>query len=79
MIATLSPPESWIAVDSDRRWQFMTPPSIGIGHQVRVIIRALSRNIASRFATFADVPYHDPLSRQQWEQLWEETPRIPAD
>jgi len=26
---------------------------------------------SGRFADFAGVPYHNPLRRQQWEELWE--------
>jgi hypothetical protein len=44
-------------------------------YQLRVLIRAASCKIERQFATFADVPYHDPLSRQQWEQLWRAEPQ----
>jgi hypothetical protein len=42
-----------------------------MGYRLRQAMRALYDLIESRFAAFAGVPYEDPLSRQQWEQLWE--------
>lgn len=44
---------------------------VGHGYQVRAAIRAIGVQIERRFAAFAGVPYQDPLSREQWEQLWE--------
>jgi len=57
-----SPVEDSLAVDSRRQLRFMTPTLVGIGYQLRVLIRALSCKIDRHFATFADLPYHDPLS-----------------
>jgi hypothetical protein len=31
--------------------------------------------VARGFAEFARVPYQNPLSRQQWEELWEAEPK----
>jgi hypothetical protein len=70
MIAIDSPAEDSVAVDSRRQLQSMTPTFVALVYQLRVLIRAASCKIEHQFATFADVPYHDPLSRQQWEQLW---------
>jgi hypothetical protein len=36
-----------------------------------VCIRTVSDLIERHFAVFADVPYQNPDSRQQWEELWE--------
>jgi hypothetical protein len=71
MIATFNRAEDAITVDSRRELQFMTPTFVGIGYQLRALIRAGSCKIQRHFAAFADVPFHDPLSRQRWEQLWE--------
>jgi hypothetical protein len=70
MIASFSPAEDSIAVDSQGQLQFVTPTLIHIGYQLGVLIRAVSCKIERHFATFADVPYYDPISRQEWEQLW---------
>jgi hypothetical protein len=60
-----------LTIDSRRQLQFMAPAFVDMGDRLRVLIRAVSCNLERRFATFADVPYQEPLSRQQWEQLWE--------
>jgi hypothetical protein len=38
---------------------------------VRTGIRTVTDLMERRFAEFAGVPYQNPLSRQQWEELWE--------
>jgi hypothetical protein len=48
----------------------MTTTFVAFRYQLRGLMRAANCKIERQFATFADVPYHDPLSRQQWEQLW---------
>jgi hypothetical protein len=68
MIAIFSPAKDSVTVDSRR--QLMTPTFVALRYRLRVLISAASCKIERQFATFADVPYHDPLSRQQWEQLW---------
>jgi len=75
MIAIFSPAEDSLAVDSRRLLQFMTPIFVAIGYPLGVLIRVASSKIERQFATFADVPYHDRLSRQQWEQLWRAEPK----
>ncbi len=70
MIANFSPGRSSLAVDSRRLLQFTTAIFVVIGHQLGVLVRIASSNLERRFAIFADVPYHDCLGRQQWEQLW---------
>lgn len=70
MIAIASTAEDSVAVDSRQQLQSMKPTLVALVYQLRVLIRAASCKIEYQFATFADVPYHGPLSRQQWEQLW---------
>lgn len=36
-----------------------------------VAMHAWSDLIGRRFAGFAGLPYHSPVSRQLWEELWE--------
>jgi hypothetical protein len=74
MIAIFSPAEGSITVESRRKWQFMPPTFVDIGYQLRVLICAVNCRVERHFATFADVPYHDPLGRQQLEQLWKTDP-----
>ena len=75
MIAIASPAEDSLAVDSRRILQFTTTIFVAIGYQLGVLIRVASSKIERQFATFADVPYHDCLNRQQWEQLWRSEPQ----
>ena len=75
MIAIASPAEDSLAVDSRRLLQFMTPNFVAIGYPLGVLIRVASSKIERQFATFANVPYHDRLCRQQWEQLWRAEPK----
>ena len=42
-----------------------------LGNRLRVSIRTVCDLLERRFAEFADLPYQDALSRQQWEELWE--------
>ena len=75
MIAISSPAPESLAVDRHRQLPFITPILVAIGYQLGVLIRSASSKIERQFATFADVPYHDRLSRQQWEQLWRAEPK----
>jgi len=75
MIAIFSPAENSLAVDRRRLWQFTTAIFVAIGYQWGVLVRIASSKIERRFSIFADVPYHDRLSRQQWEQLWRAEPQ----
>jgi hypothetical protein len=52
----------------------VTTVLVALGRNMRVATRTMSAELECRFATFAGVPYHDPVSRQQWEQVWEEEP-----
>jgi hypothetical protein len=47
------------------------PAELNETHHVRLAIRAVSDHMERRFAEFAGVPSQNPLSRQQWEDLWE--------
>jgi hypothetical protein len=74
MIAIFNAAQDSLAVDSRRLWQFMTPTLVAIGYRLGVLISIASSKLERQFATFADVPYHEPRSRQQWEQLWRAEP-----
>jgi hypothetical protein len=39
--------------------------------RVWIGVRTVTDVMERRFAEFARVPYQNPLSRQQWEELWE--------
>ncbi len=60
-----------IDTDNRRPVQFMAAFIVAVAFNFRVGIRTISDLIERRFADFADVPYHNPLRRQQWEELWE--------
>jgi hypothetical protein len=78
MIAIFSQAEDSIVIDDRRQLQFTTSTFVDIGYRLLVRVRAMSCQIERHFARFANVPYHDLLTRQQWEQLWE-TDLTPAD
>lgn len=71
MISVIEPANCAVVVDDSRRSKFDAHLLAALVFQVRAAMHALSDTIERRFATFAAVPYHDPLSRRQWEQLWE--------
>jgi hypothetical protein len=60
-----------IVLDNRPQSELLTCLFVSMGYRLREAIRPLYHLIESRFAAFAGVPYEDPLSRQQWEQLWE--------
>jgi hypothetical protein len=64
------------ATESYESWpvQFMAAFFAALGHRVRIGIRTVNDLAERRFAEFAAVPYQGPLSRQQWEELWEAEP-----
>jgi hypothetical protein len=70
MIAIFSPDGYPPAVDSRQSLQFTRALFVAVGYQLAVLVRTASSKIERRFAVFADIPYHDRLSRQHWEQLW---------
>jgi hypothetical protein len=63
----------WDLSDMSRQLQF-TPAFVDFGFRLQGLIRTVSSNFERRFATFADVAYHEPVSRQQWELLWKAGP-----
>jgi hypothetical protein len=71
MITIIGPTDYPIVVDIHWQSQFETHLFVALGYHMRVAMRALSNRVERRFATFAGVPYHDSLCRQQWQQLWE--------
>jgi hypothetical protein len=74
MIANIGPAEHLNILDKDRQSQSVRLVFVALGYRTRTIIRAMSERWERRIATFAGVPYHDPLLLQQWEQLWETGP-----
>ena len=58
-------------MDNRRPAQSMAAFFVALGRHVRMGIRIVTDLIERRFAGFAGVPYQSPLSRQQWEELWE--------
>jgi hypothetical protein len=70
MIAISSPAEDSLAVDSRTTRIF-----VAIVNQLGVLSRVATSKIEREFATFANVPYQDRLSRQQWEQQWRAEPK----
>jgi hypothetical protein len=75
MIATLSRPENSSTVASRRPLQVMRASVGGIGCSLPAFIRALGCKIERYFAIFADLPYENPVRRQEWEQMLETEPR----
>jgi hypothetical protein len=55
----------------DNRWQsqFARQLFLALGYRARMAICAMTEKLGRRFATFAGVPYHDPIHLQQWDQL----------
>ena len=71
MTTMIEPAQYLTVVDSRRSSQYATTVFGALGCNMRVAMRTMSAEIERRFATFAGVPYQDPVSRQQWEQVWE--------
>jgi hypothetical protein len=68
------PPVNLIAMDNRQRAQSVAALFTALGYHVRIGIRSVSDLMERRFAEFAGVPYQNPISRQQWEELWETEP-----
>jgi hypothetical protein len=60
-----------IAMDNRRPVQSMAAFFVALVYHVRIGILTVSDLLERRFAEFAGVPCQSPLSRQQWEDLWE--------
>jgi hypothetical protein len=67
----IAPAVNSIGVDKRRPFQFMAVFFGALGCHMRRAFRTVSDLIERRFAEFADVPYQNPFSRQQWKELWE--------
>jgi hypothetical protein len=74
MSTVIEPAQYPIVIESSRRSQLVTTVLAALGCNMRVAIRTMSAELERRFATFAGVPYYDPVRRQQWEQVWEGEP-----
>jgi len=62
---------NWIAVENRRRVPFLAAFVVALQRQVPKAIRTVNDLLELSFAEFAGVPYEGPVSRQQWEELWE--------
>jgi len=71
MITISEPAEYPTFVDTRRHWQFVRRALVVLGDRMRGAVCAMSEKLERCFATFAGVPYHDPLDLEEWEQLWE--------
>jgi len=60
-----------IHMDNLRLFQSMAAFFVSFAFHVRRGMRTASDLTERGFAEFARVPYESPLSRQQWEDLWE--------
>jgi hypothetical protein len=69
--AVIVPPVSSIAANIRSAIPVMTAFCIALRCQVGEAIHTMSDLVERRFVQFADVPYVSPVSRQQWEKLWE--------
>jgi hypothetical protein len=67
----IGPTANLIAIDDRRPIQSMAAIFAALGYHARAAIRTLNDLMERRFAEFAGVPYQGPLSRQQWQELWE--------
>jgi hypothetical protein len=63
-----------IAMDNRRLFQSMAAFFVAFAFHLRIGMLTASDLIHRRFAAFARVPYQNPLSRQQWEDLWDAEP-----
>ena len=71
MSTVIVPTVDSIAVDDRRPIQSMAALFVALGNHMRKGIRTVRDVLELCFAEFAGVPYQSPLSRQQWEELWE--------
>jgi hypothetical protein len=58
-------------MDNRRPRQLIAAIWVAFRNHGRTGICAVSEAMERGFADFASVPYENPLSRQQWEELWE--------
>jgi hypothetical protein len=76
MITIKEQVEDQIVVDYRWQSQFARQLFIALGDRTRMAICAMSGTLGRHFATFAGVPYRDPIHLQQWEQIWETERRL---
>jgi len=60
-----------ISVENRGQLQLVRQAFAALVYRTRAAIRAVSEKLERGFATFAGVPYHDPLDMEEWEQLWD--------
>ena len=58
-------------MDDRRPFQSMAAFFVALGGHVQMGIHIVNDLMERSFAGFAGVPYQNPLSRQQWEDLWD--------
>jgi hypothetical protein len=67
----IGPAMNSIAVEKRQAVPFLAALVVALRCQVPKTIQAMVDHVERRFAEFAGVPYLSPVSRQQWEALWE--------
>jgi hypothetical protein len=67
----VAPSVTSIDMDNSRSVQLVIAFLVAVGPNLRLGIRTLGDLMERRFAQFSDIPYQSPLSRQQWEDLWQ--------
>jgi hypothetical protein len=69
--AIIGPALNSIAVEKRLAVAFLAAFVVALRCQVPKAIHAMGDHVERRFAEFAGVPYQSPVSRRQWEALWE--------
>jgi len=69
--AIIGPALNSIAVEKRLAVAFLAAFVVALRCQVPKAIHAMGDHVERRFAEFAGVPYQSPVSRRQWETLWE--------
>jgi hypothetical protein len=67
----IGPTANLIAMDDRRPIQSMAAIFAALGYLARLGIGTVTDLMERSFAEFAGVPYQGPLSRQQWQEMWE--------
>jgi hypothetical protein len=71
MSTLILPSVNSIVMDDHRPIEFTALSFGALGSYVRTSIRTVSDLLERRFADFAGVPYQNPHSQREWEELWE--------
>jgi len=69
--SVIAPSLNSIAMDDRGPVQSVAAVFVALGYRARMVIHIVSDLLELRFAQFAGVPYQSPVSRRQWEDLWE--------